>query len=558
MALALSPLVVSAVAVIVAVGGEYKPAGDIAVVEMTTRAVGEHWPLVGNHSRDGWHHPGPALLYVLALPYRLLGGTTIALPVGALAINGASVAGMAVVARRRGGVPLMLVTLLGCALVMRSFGPDPLRVPWHAWVTVLPYGLVVFLAWAMACGDRWALPVAVLVGSFVAQTHVGYVALALPLVAFGAAWLVASHRHHLGRLRAPSLCALCVAVLAWLPPAIDQVTHHPGNATLLVRWFREGGTSEEASHSLLEGWRVVSAQYALAPEWLAGTRPLGLSPEPTYLSDPVVPVLLLVVALAVVVLWRLRVPQSGQLIAVWAVASVVGIVATARTIGPLYAYRFGWARVLGMVAGVIVAWAAWRAVAAWRPLLERRVLTPLAVGGIAALAVVGSVAHARAGVPQAEESAAVNQLVPAAVRAVPPGDGEVVVRGVGFFGSSYARGLVLQLERQGIDAGEPPTSPRRPEELYVYAGGPVRARLTVAADDDVVALTEDPTQRLIALSGDFDLDDLRASYEARQQLDALIAGDAPVDQDRVVELYRASVRSHLTIGVFVEADTEGS
>jgi hypothetical protein len=558
MALALAPLVVSAVALIVAIGGEYKPAGDIAIVEMTTRAVGDHWPLVGNHSRDGWHQPGPALLYVLALPYRLLGGMTIALPIGALAINGASVAGMAIVARRRGGVPLMLITLLGCALVMRSFGPEQLRVPWHAWVTVLPYGLLVFLAWAMACGDRWALPVAVLVGSFVAQTHVGYVALALPLVAFGAAWLVASNRHHLGRLWTPSLWALGVAVVAWLPPVIDQLTHDPGNATVLVRWFREGGTGGEASHSLLDGWRVVSAQYAPAPEWLSGTRPLGLSPVPSYVSDPVVPVWFAVVALAVVVLWRLRVPQSGQLVAVWAAASVVGIIATARTIGPLYAYRFGWARMLGMVAGVIVAWAAWRAVAAWRPSLERRLLTPIAVAGVAALALVGSVAHVRAGVPQEGESALVNELAPAALAAVPAGEGEVVVRGIGFFGTSYASGLVLQLERHGIDAGQPPTSPRRPEELHVYAGGPVRARLTVAVDDDVVALTDDPTQRLVALSGRFDIDDLRASYEARKQLEAVLEGDGPVDQDRVEELYRASARSHNTVGIFAEVPPAGS
>lgn len=241
---------VTAIALAVAVGGDYRPVGDNAIVEMTTRAVGEHWPLVGNHSRDGWHQPGPALLYVLALPYRLLGGTSIALPLGALAINGAPVVGMAVVARRRGGVPPMLITPLGCALVMRSLGPEQVRLPWHAWVTVLPYGLLVFLTWAMACGDRWALPVAVLVGSFVAQTHVGYVALALPLVAVGACWLVAAHRRDLGRLGAPSLWALGVALVAWLPPVIDELTNHPGSATLLVRWFREGGTNGDESHTL--------------------------------------------------------------------------------------------------------------------------------------------------------------------------------------------------------------------------------------------------------------------------------------------------------------------
>lgn len=557
LALALAPLAVSAVALAVAAGGDYRPEGDIAIVEMTTRAVGDHWPLIGNHSRDGWHHPGPALLYVLAVPYRLLASSSIALPLGALAINGASVAGMAIVARRRGGAPLLLITLLGCALVMRSFGPEQLRLPWHAWVTVFPYGLLVFLTWAMACGDRWALPVAVLVGSFVAQTHVGYVALALPLVAFGAAWLLATHRNDLRRLRWPSLCALAVAVLAWLPPVVDELTNDPGNATLLVRWFREGGTNSGESHTLLEGWRVVSAQFAPAPEWIAGTWPANFIQEPMYVSDPVVPVLLVVVALAVALLWRRRVANARQLIVVWAVASVIGIVATARTIGPLFAYRFGWSRMLGMVAGVIGAWAALEAVAEWRPAFARRVLRPIAVMGIAVLAVVGSVAHVRAGVPQERASAIIRELAPTVVAEVPPGEGEVVVQGIGFLGLSYASGLVLQLERHGIDAGQRQRQPRRPEELHVFAGGPIRARLTLAFDSDIVDLAGRPTLRLVALSGDLSLDELRAANAARKELDAVMTGKRTADEDHVETLLRSARASHTSVGVFIEVPPAG-
>jgi hypothetical protein len=242
---------------------------------------------------------------------------------------------------------------------------------------------------------------------------------------------------------------------------------------------------------------------------------------------------------------------------VWAVVSVVGIVATARPIGLLFAYRFGWARMLGMVAGVIVAWAAWRALAVWRPVLERRALAPIGVVGLAVLAVVGSLAHVRAGVPQEEESDVVNDLAPSVLAAVPPGEGEVVVRGIGFLGLSYASGLVLQLERHGIDAGQPQSQPRRPEELHVSAGGRVRARFTVALDDDVVVLTADPTQRLVALSGDLDIDELRASDEARKQLEAVLEGDRPADQDRVEELFRATARSDNTVGVFIEVPPAG-
>jgi hypothetical protein len=271
-----------------------------------------------------------------------------------------------------------------------------------------------------------------------------------------------------------------------------------------------------------------------------------------YLTNPVVPVLLAVVTLAVVVLWRRRVAQSGQLVAVWAIASVIGIVATSRTIGPLYVYRFGWARMLGMVAGVIVAWAAWRAVADWRPSLERRALTPVAVVGIAVLAVVGSVAHVRAGVPQQPQSALVRELVGPVVDAVPPGDGEVVVRGVGFMGLSYAATLVLQLERHGIDAGQHLAGPRRPEELHVYAGGPVRARLTVALDNDVVDLTASPGQRLVALAGDLDPDRIRESNAASAELEALIAEEGPVDQDRADALLRTAVIPEGAVGVFIQ------
>src|SRR5690606_39904468 len=54
-----------------------------------------------------------------------------------------------------------VIALVGCALLMRSLGPDEVRVPWNPYITVLPYLLLVFLTWAMIEGERWALPAAV-------------------------------------------------------------------------------------------------------------------------------------------------------------------------------------------------------------------------------------------------------------------------------------------------------------------------------------------------------------------------------------------------------------
>lgn len=138
------------------------------------------------------------------------------------------------------------------------------------------------------------------------------------------------------------------------------------------------------------------------------------------------------------------------------------------------------------------------------------------------------------------------------VAEVPPGEGEVVVQGIGFLGLSYASGFVLQLERHGIDAGQPQRQPRRPEELHVYAGGPVRARFTVAFDSDIVDLAARRTLRLVALSGDLSLDELRAANAAREELDAVMTGKRTADDDEVETLLRSARASHTTVGVFIE------
>lgn len=57
-------------------------------------------------------HPGPLMFYVLAPFYWLTGQSSIDINLGALVINGGSIVGMALIARRRGGVPPMLFVLI--------------------------------------------------------------------------------------------------------------------------------------------------------------------------------------------------------------------------------------------------------------------------------------------------------------------------------------------------------------------------------------------------------------------------------------------------------------
>jgi hypothetical protein len=510
LALTLIPLVVSAVHLTVRYGNQYNPGGDLATTELWTRDVGRHQVLIGPFSRDRWHHPGPALFYVLAVPYRLLGSRATAMNVGALAVNAASIAGIAVLARRRGGQALMLLSLLGCGLLIRSLGPTELRLPWNPFVTVLPYGLLVFLTWSLTCGERWALPLAVLVASFVAQTHIGYVALALPLVAAGAGWLVATTvaraRHDgvtgLGTVRSllgPALVATAVAGLMWLPPVYQNAVRRRGNLTAAFRWFRGEGGVDEGPQTLRAGWRIVTSQLGLPPEWLTGSRATTFTAEPVSLYEPLAPILLLGVAAAAVVLLRRRVAGGRSLVAVWALASAVGVVAIARTIGPVFEYRLGWTQVLGMVAGIIVAWAVWVALAAWRPELEGRLLVPSVLVALAALAIVGSVAHVQAGEPQPVQSGQIRGIMPAVVEGLPPGDGPILVDTVpSFQASTHASSVALQLEKRGIDTVFDLGSTGAGEHRGAYDSDTVRARLLVAVGDDIAAVDEAPGTTLLA------------------------------------------------------------
>src|SRR5215207_5631910 len=437
------------------------------------------------------------MFYLLAVPYRMLGSTSTAMTVGALIVNGASIAGMGLLARRRGGTPLTLIVLVGCALLMRSLGPDEIRLPWNPYITVLPFGVLLLLTWSLTCGDKWLLPLAVLITSYLAQTHIGYVALAVPLLVFGTVWLVASTiatarrardddhnrlRTSLSGLAAPALTAVLIGLVMWLPPCIEQLSNEPGNARRAFRWFRDGGTGADAARGLRAGWRIVSAQFGLPPEWLFGSRGMALTGEPPYLYRPLVPVLLFIVVAGGVLLLRGRVRASGQLFAVWLFSSVVGVVATARTIGPIYTYRDGWAAVLAMVAVALAAWGGRVALARWHPDLERRVLVPGAIAGLVLLAVVSSVAHVRADMPQSEMSNGVSEVIPQVLKSLPPGDGPVVIDGSSsFWGLAHEPSIVLQLERHGIEAvlpqGRVGSGTHR-----MYDGGPRRARLIVALD----------------------------------------------------------------------------
>jgi hypothetical protein len=525
LALGLAPLVVAAVALVVG-AGDILPAHDIAQLEMRTRDVGEHQVLLGPYSRDGWFHLGPALFYLLAIPYRLTGGSSVGLYLGALAVNAASIAGMALIARRRAGLPLMLITLLASTVLVGGLGPELVRDPWNPYITVLPYGLLIFLAWAMACGERWALPVGAAVATFLAQTHIGYVVLALPLLAWGAVWLGATEfarrrsaraqmadtavadtadpdtaapddvgdnrrgdavgRSGAGLARTIAVTAGVLALL-WLPPVIEQATGDSGNLGKALFYFR---TNDEPGQSLSGTMRIVSEQFALPPAWVTGLRSISLQGEPVALYDSFpLPVLLAPVMVAVVFLWRQGSRDARRFLLTAAAATAFGVVAIHRTTGVAFTYRLHWTSVLGMLTGIVVAWSGWLAL---RPHVDSagvRRLTAGVTSALVAAAAVMSVQALQAAPPEQDYADPLAVVVPDAVAylddAGQPGRGVVSVESSSFESMLLAPGVALALEKAGVPARLPPLSEAPGEHRVLEEGDDVAVRLTVVVNGDV-------------------------------------------------------------------------
>ncbi|HEY3724477.1 MAG TPA: hypothetical protein VGN59_14085 [Acidimicrobiia bacterium] len=498
-AVALVPLVVSAVAVLLHGDGAF--IRDQALMEMSVRDVAHHPVLIGLYSRDGWSHPGPLISYTLAPFYWLAGESPSGMLVGALAINGAAIAGMGVLARRLGGLPAALLVLLGAATVAHALGTQVLLDPWVCYVTVLPFGFFCVVAWAMVAGRAWAFPVAVALASWLTQTHVGYAPLTAPALVLGAGclWWAARRsgdRERMRRAYGALGLGAGVLVVLWALPVWDQI-FGTGNLGAVVRWFTAGG---QETHTVAEGSRIVLGQLAVVPDWVTGTRRVGVLGETTLRTTTLWPVLLVLFVGAWVAAWKGRRGPLLQLAAVVTVTTLVAIVAVARTIGIMFEYRLLWTWIVGMLAGVVIVWSVWAALAERFPWLVARVLVPATMALIAVVAVAGLVDAAENTTP-AVYSAATLRVTRELRDKLAGRPGQVVLASRSQISDGYLAGLLVALEREGVDARIASDPVGRFGHGRVQDDRSVQAKLVVLADGDLNAFTPPSNLELVAYSG---------------------------------------------------------
>ncbi len=497
------PLCIAAVYLWFSVGDSYLPTVDWALFELQTRDALHHGVFVGPYSRFGFNHPGPLLFYVLAGPYKLLGSRSISMHITALAVNAASIATIGWVAFRRGRLPIVLTVLVPVGLLTHALGADLLRNPWNPYLPVLPLLLLLLLAWSVAVGDLWMLPIAIAVASFAIQSHVGLALESLALLAVAGVGVVVQGVRTPGtdraawwrRLAKVSGVSAVVFVVLWLPVGYGTFVKGDGNLRRLFDFFTQG----RPTAGFNTAFEVLGLQWGPRPEWILGPR--GHTIYGTALLEPRwwLAIWLVLGAAAMVVAIRRRATDTSATETLWFAALILvglaaAIVAVSNIVEYVLPYLNRWTWVLGAGLGMLVLQGLWLAVPPPQRRVVLRIAAPVSAVVLAVLCVMETVDAIDAGTPFAPQQKQEHVITHEVLDHLPPGHGPVLVNTAK--GGVTAPGIVLALERHGIPVKVTPAQPvvygaRRNDD-----GGPYRARLVVVLGDEEIRAFEPPGPRI--------------------------------------------------------------
>lgn len=356
------PFTVILVRFLIASGQHIYLPDDLALIDLHTREALRWRQQLGVFDHNNWNHPGPSYFYLLSLSYRVLGSGARAEFFGATLINALAALACVGVVRRRStparalwaavwvGVLAAMLAVTGPGTMTYSEGGlGALVSPWNPMVVILP--LLLFTVLCAYAVDRSTLSLigALLVGTFIVQTDVS----TLPVVAVlwavaAAAWLVtllidrrrSRVSDHPRLSRGWAAAGLVVFVAMWTPPVIQQFTNHPGNFTLIYRFFTSGKPGQ-TFHAALWSVAAVNGMLVQGPSEIMNS---VLGGTPTHSTIVVVVWIAVLLIGAGVTAVGLR--QRTRIAAGLGALSLIGCAATVLAV----------THVIGLIFGYLVAW----------------------------------------------------------------------------------------------------------------------------------------------------------------------------------------------------------
>jgi hypothetical protein len=467
---------IAAVPLLVALGvlhsPHYYPLLDLAQTELRIRDVfTSHTPLIGLPGRFGTFpnqgsHPGPLSFYALWPVYKLLGSTAFGMQAATASMHILTLAVALWLARRRGGLPLMLAIGAVAVRLYASYGGAILTEAWNPYMPVTWWFLFLLAMWSVACGDFAVLPIAVFAGSFCMQTHVPYLGLAgavLGIVTLGAVvlgWRSREPQTRRSIVRWVVVSAVLGALL-WTPPVYEQFEHDPGNLTVLSKDLRH---PREDVTGVKEGARLFLTH--LNPGDLFTNS--ELTPDQRSVHGNLLPGGLFLAVWAASAVVALRRPRDRSAIALHAVvgsALLFALVSMSRISGATYFYLMLWSWGITALAGFAIGYTVWSVL---RDRLDdgQRLRWVQIGSAVLVLAIVVQVAFfsadaAHTEVPNAPQTKTVGEVARPTAAALASGtvpgggrDGRYLVTWTDPM-TLGARGyaLLLELERQGFHVG---------------------------------------------------------------------------------------------------------
>jgi hypothetical protein len=202
--------------------------------------------LFGNYSRVGFHHPGPAFLYVQGWAEWLLYDRLSLVPtpynahaIGILALNATLIGATAKIVAVHARTWLAGAATAALALWMGGAEDGLLSSTWMPDVYVWPFLLCV-VATASVLARRWAsLPWFALASGLLVHGHVSFVTFVMPAGVVVAIFLLRNSRQ--ARLApVPLMTAAALVALFVLPIGLHTLLHFPGEFGDYIRFARDG------------------------------------------------------------------------------------------------------------------------------------------------------------------------------------------------------------------------------------------------------------------------------------------------------------------------------
>jgi hypothetical protein len=363
-----------------AIRADWTPYGDRAVIAVRSFDVfGAHSPAVGQYSQ--WSavlgrpvfSPGPLLYWLLAIPARLLGATS--LPVWMAIVNLACLCGVLALARRRGGLVLMAATALLVPLLCRSLPSETFHDIWNPATTLMPFLLTCFVAWSIAVAEYRLAPFMALLLSFLVQTHSTFALPGLGLLVVTAAGLGAGWQAPGVDRRAAARwlgAAIILGALCWAVPLEDQLAGS-GNLGALI-----DATRRARGHlGLAAGWHAVVHAFGIPPWWLGADisslhRLIDVGSVPGWASQATCAIGLLALLGALVSGLRARrsevaAPAAISLILALALGVNAAQTPTEDHLALTVSYTLWWANPAGLFVWLTGGWLAAHLIAAHPP-----------------------------------------------------------------------------------------------------------------------------------------------------------------------------------------------